>query len=268
MIKPKAKPKFIRLFLYYFSAFSLIKFFKNWYVLPLSYLGLFDLSSGYQLITKKGLRFNIKHFLDAIGVKEVFIDSEYHIPRHSKHKLTIIDIGANIGAFTVFAALNNRNSHLYSFEPSKTTFQLLQKNIKVNGLDKNVTAVQKAVWNKNSIIKLYNPGPSGLRSAFQTRHETSYEKVKTITLAEIFSHYKIKHCHLLKLDCEGAEYEILSSTPKQIFAKIDQLDLEFHELTPDQKHQDLINLLKNQGFKVSSRYHHIENNIGYIYAHK
>jgi hypothetical protein len=44
--------------------------------------------------------------------------------------------------------------------------------------------------------------------------------------------------------------------------------IEFHELTPQQQHSQIIDLLKKSGFKVSGHYHHIENNIGYIYARR
>lgn len=265
MHKPKAKPKYIRWLLYYWQAKNLIGFIKNWYLIPLSYLGLISPKNGLTLYLNNGLQFTAKHFLEAVGIKEVFVDSDYHLPAY-KSKAVVIDIGANIGAFSIYAALSSPQVSVYCVEPSRSTFRTLSTNIKINHLDHRIVPINAAVWGSHTKIKLFSAGPSGIRSAFRSRGETRYESIDTVTLEDIFNRYKLKKCDFLKIDCEGAEYEILKTCQPKTFSKIKQISLEFHELTPDQRHQELIRILKKNGFRVKSQYHSIENNIGYIYA--
>ena len=267
MKKPLKQPKAIRLLKYFWSARNLPRFFSNWYILPLSYLGLVNLREGKIIKLSNAYKFKILHFLDALGIKEVFLDDDYQLKLSNSPK-TIIDIGANIGAFSIFMASKYPKAHIYSYEPSASTFRVFLHNIKINNFSKQISPFKLAVYKKNSQIKLYNPGPSGLRSIHHTRNEKKSETVETITLEKIFSQNKINKCDLIKIDCEGAEYEILANTPPTVFKKIKQVVLEFHEMTPSQSHIQLINILKMNGFKVKGDYHKIENNIGYIYAKK
>lgn len=268
MIQPKPKPKFFRWLLYYWKARDLIDFAKNWYIIPLNYLGLISFKNqSYSLKLRSGQTFKINHFLEAIGLMEVFSDHDYHLPKLDKPSV-VIDIGANIGAFSIYTALKMPKSKIYCYEPSKTTFKTLSDNIKSNKLQKQITPIHSAVWSTSTTLKLYSSGPSGLRSAFKTRSETKFEKVPTTTLTQIFQRHKITHCDFLKIDCEGAEYEILSSSSLKLLSKIDRIALEFHEFTQGRNHKQLIAILKKAGFRVKSAYHEIENNIGYLYGYR
>lgn len=51
--------------------------------------------------------------------------------------LTLIDVGASIGFFTIYAA--KRGAKVYAFEPSTEVFDLLKRNVEVNGVSENVT---------------------------------------------------------------------------------------------------------------------------------
>ena len=94
-------------------------------------------------------------------------------------------------------------------------------------------------------------------------------KVKCITLEDIFNEYKINQCDFLKMDCEGAEYDILLSTGGETLRKIKQINMEYHlpqffgvgspDLFPK-----LISHLKNAGFEVSVKKENYQR--GYIYA--
>ena len=268
MTQPAKKPKLVRLLLYYLSSLKFVVIIKNWYLISLGYLKILDFSSGkYSLELFNGLKFYVGHFMDAWAIKEVFGENDYRLGVVKK-KQTIIDIGANIGTFTVLSAISNTKATVICFEPSKPTFKLLQKNIQVNNLADRVFHNQMAVGGEKGILKLFNSGPSGLRSLFRVRSEQNYEMVSVTTLKDIFHKYKINRCDYLKIDCEGAEYAILESCPEQILKSIKHISLEFHEMLPSQKHHHLIDILENVGFKITHSYNKIENNIGYIYAYR
>lgn len=165
-----------------------------------------------------------------------------------KNKMLVIDIGANFGAFSVYATHFNKNIKVLSYEPSKTTFKQLQENIKLNQLENRIIPFRLAVGGKKRSVRLYKTKMSGLSSIYCTRGETEYEIVKATTLSEIIKKNKIGKCDFLKIDCEGAEYEILAGCPKNIYEKINCISLEFHEMVPDKDPHQLIVVLKKAGF--------------------
>ncbi|MFT4559234.1 MAG: hypothetical protein ACI92S_004624, partial [Planctomycetaceae bacterium] len=56
---------------------------------------------------------------------------------------------------------------------------------------------------------------------------------------------------LLKIDCEGGEYEILDSTSDELLSRIDRVCMEFHELHPSHDHRNLVQRLESCGFDVT-----------------
>ena len=267
MRRPRKKPSFLRVIMYFFESAKLVYLVKNWLVIPLGFFRIANFKNGCTLHLRNGLSFKIYHSLEALTLKEIFYDNDYKL-RRSLRKCTIIDIGANIGGFAIFAASINPNSQIFAYEPSRRTFKQLEENISKNRLRGRIFAVQKAVGGKKEKLNLYDSGPSGTRSVFRTRGEKKFENVSIITLNDLFKEYRLKKCDFLKIDCEGGEYDILQNTKREMFSKIRQISLEFHEMLPAQNHQKLVTLLRNAGYKVRYGYHKIENNIGYIYAKK
>jgi len=266
MIKPTQKPKLIRYALYFLSSISLINAFREWFYIPLGVLGLVDFNEGKILHLKSGIKFKMKHFMDAWTIKESFVDNEYHYSPFGKKDI-VIDIGANIGDFSVFAAYRGA-AKVYAFEPSRKTFQQFTNNISLNNMENVIKPFNMAVGGGNRFIKLYTSEMSGLASIYRTRGEKKHERVRSTNLKEIFTSNKILKCDFLKIDCEGAEYEILEKCPSNIYKKIKKIALEFHEMDPNHNHENLISKLKDEGFSIKSQYDEIENTIGYIYATK
>lgn len=265
MTQPKPLPKAVRIAKYIISSFKMIGIIENWFVVPMGAFGLLDFSDGIILKLRNGVKFLALDFMDAWTIKEVFADNDYQI-LFSNKPATIIDIGANIGAFSVFAAHKRPKAKVLSFEPGKKAFFQLKENILLNEMEKRILPSRMAVYKKRQTIRLYDSGRTGLGSIYRVRKEKKYSVVDTITLKDIFIKYKVKVCDYLKVDCEGAEYEILSGCPPNILKKVRRISLEFHEICFDQNHHDLIKKLIDNGFKVSHKYNSIENNIGYIYG--
>lgn len=267
MRQSKPHPAPVRLFKYLISSFQLIGLVENWYIIPLGVFGLIDFRKGLVLKLRSGIRFKCRHFMDAWTIKEVFVNNDYRI-KPSKQPKIIIDIGANIGAFSILAASKMPNAKIFSLEPLKGAFQQLKENISINRFGKQIVPQKMAVYKEEKTIKLYDTGRSGLSSIYRTRNEEKFELIKSTTLEKIFEKNKIKTCDYLKIDCEGAEYDILSNCPRSVFKKIKMISLEFHEMTSEQNHHSLIKILNNNDFRTIHKYNDIEHNIGYIYARK
>ena len=126
------------------------------------------------------------------------------------------------------------------------------ENIEINSI-KNISTFNNAVSSKSGIIKFYN---SQKDFAANSMYEKVGEEiqVQSITLENIIEKNKIKKCNLLKMDCEGAEYDILMNIPEKILEKIDNITLETKgkgefEYTSN----DLILKLKSSGFLINTK---------------
>lgn len=144
---------------------------------------------------------------------------------------TVVDVGANIGSFSVLAAsIVGPGGRVISFEPVGETFGRLEENIALNGLC-NVQRRRAAVDVECGVLELH----TGVKSAFATAHlkdipgnDRTVEVVECLTLARVFEEYRIDRINLLKLDCEGSEHGIIESLTPDLAARIDQIAMEVH----------------------------------------
>ena len=118
---------------------------------------------------------------------------------------TVVDLGANIGYYTlILAQLVGKSGHVYAFEPDPLNFEILSKNVKENKHD-NVTLVQKAISDKNSKIKLYvSKRNLASHRIFDAEDKRESIEVDVTTLDEYFQKSK-KLVKFIKMDVEGAE---------------------------------------------------------------
>lgn len=147
----------------------------------------------------------------------------------------VIDIGANVGMVSIYLAKKYPFLKIYAFEPVKQNYENLLRNIEINNIPDDVItaeniAITKDRRNINIITPLDNTGAS---SSVIERHLTSINSninpnIKTITFDDIFEKYNIDKCKLLKIDCEGAEYEILYSASENNLKKCNNMRAEFH----------------------------------------
>ncbi len=164
---------------------------------------------------------------------------------------TIVDIGGHIGSFTVKAASQAVDGKVYAFEPFPSTYAVLQKN--TENL-KNVQAHQKAVSGISGTQQLFFSSSNPAENSLLRKTDNSIE-VPLITLQEAFDINHIEKVDLMKIDCEGAEYDILFNAGDSL-ARVQKMVMEVHEPKyfdiPDKYTIDgLVILLENAGFQVS-----------------
>ncbi len=130
-----------------------------------------------------------------------------------KEGMTVVDIGANIGYYSVIAGRRvGQNGKVFSFEPEPNNFSFLVKNIEVNNL-KNVTASQVALSNKLGTENLFLFAENtGSYSLVDNRGTATSISVKTDRLDNII---KVP-VDIIKMDIEGAEYLALEGMKKLI----------------------------------------------------
>lgn len=230
-------------------AIEAVRLYRNW---PCAFLCYFRLLRHRQVkyVLRNNITFIVRaNDLDAVAaISDVWLRRIYTPLRDEiQDGYTIIDIGAHIGSFSVFASTLAEDVKVYSYEPSEENYYFLTENIKLNRL-KNVKAFRLAVSAGKDKVRLY------LDEKRSTYHSIAtpgrfYEEVNSVTLEDVLVENQIDSCDLLKMDCEGAEYEILSSTPKSILTRIRNISLEYHDV-PTYQLDDLKMCLKKMGFNV------------------
>lgn len=237
--------------------------FKNWYLYPFVYFKI--LRRDYVIFeTYSGLKIKLRtRSTDLMALTNVWLVEEYSNFRIND-KDVIIDIGAHIGLFTLYASQYCTNGIIFCFEPVEENYSVLLDNITQNNL-KNVKPFKSAVSKSESTIAIYhNKDEAGYSMFGSTSHAL---KVDSISLKRIMDENSIVSCDLIKLDCEGAEYEVVESLPLEYFKKISKMIIEYHFADSKPK---LVNELKTKlmtaSFKISTVPH--SSDMGLLYAIK
>lgn len=161
----------------------------------------------------------------------------------------VIDIGANIGLFSMFAARSAKK--IYSFEPFPPIYDYLVRNVNNNKLY-NVTCFQSAVGAVSEKRVLYLQ-PEATANSFYVQPRGPQDQLQEVvveckTLQEVLDMNGIDRCDFLKLDCEGSEFEIVFGTSRSYLAKIGIISVECHNGVTEYTHVDLQNYLESIGF--------------------
>ena len=241
------------------------KIFSNWHILPkVCYKTTEDEFAIFK--TKSGLQIKIRvKSTDLMALVNVWIKNEYEIDSFSiKENDSIIDIGGHIGLFSLLISQKSKDAKVYSFEPIEANFNLLNSNLELNNI-KNVFTFNLAVSKHLDGVNLFLSDDESAHSIISKKSESI--RVNSISLQKIFEDNKIDKCKLLKLDCEGAEYEIIDSLSNEYLDKIQNMTIEYHmaDSRPDLG-ENLIEKIKQSGFDIKTRQHH--NDMGFLIARK
>jgi FkbM family methyltransferase len=204
---------------------------------------------------RNGIKCIIRNRSDTIVFLEnFFLDSYDRVEGFMiKENDTVIDIGAHIGYFTIYAAKKAKKGKVISFEPSKESFKVLKNNLKINNIQ-NVNIENIGVRNEsgNSILYVDRDNEIG-NSMFSNDKNLIKENVQVTSITEIIKKYNVKSIDLLKLDCEGAEYEIILKLPINILNKIKRISIEVHKID-NFDIKDIEKFLLENNFQVKTEY--------------
>lgn len=181
-------------------------------------------------------------------LKEIYRDEVYKPFLHDKKDLTIMDVGANIGLFTQYASQFAKK--IYSLEPAKTHFEVLEEMIKYNKLD-IVTPINKALSHENGTATFYHSQNVTMFSLDKRVDNTGEkEEVETVTMDKLFKDNNITKIDFMKLDVEGAEAQIIGSEGfEKVASKIKTIVLEYHAWSGVNPSQ-IVNTLIDYGYQV------------------
>jgi len=212
---------------------------------------LAPMNSNISINLKNGLKFIVRaRTMDRSVLKEVWLKEIYnkHGVRVEKGD-TVIDIGGHIGIFSIYAAHLSETGKVYAFEPFIENFKRLEEHKKINHKE-NLFAFNKGVAETDGKQTLFlspdkNTGGHSMHLKNQSQRKV---EIETINLIRFCDENKIEKIDFLKLDCEGAEFDILKGS-EAILQRVKKIILECHpygENTCDK----MVATLERNGFKV------------------
>lgn len=264
MISPRA------LIYYVYSLAEMLTHFKNWPNL-LPYLLRRPGSGTVKLeVRRPHIEVLVRGAMDIWSVKETLLDqfySRYGVP--VQEGWSVIDIGAGIGDYCLHAAYGNAGVNMVAFEPFPGSYSLLQQNLVLNGLE-SIRTYQKAVWGSNGTLKLNLDTGEPLQFISQeistSDNGDNYLMVDALSLEAVLTSELLEEVDLLKMDCEGAEYEILLNAPTKVLERIKRIIMEYHNIDDEHHHQMLVAFLEKQGYRVTCYQNFVHQHIGYLFA--
>ena len=204
--------------------------------------------------------------VDEDVLRNVLVAREYHPPGYEiGPDDTVIDVGGNIGAFAVPAATAAHSGRVIAVEPDDGNHRLLTENLRRNGC-RNAVIVHSAVTGSGGAVRLVTEADSSGHRV-EAGHGPG-KMVPAVRLADLFDEYGIERCDFLKLDCEGAEYGILTSFPAEYFARIRRIAMEYHAESAHKREraEALIHQLRENRFRID-RYTEVTGEpVGHLFA--
>ena len=242
------------------AAATAVAGFRNWPTYFVHYFGLTPQRYMEIRLRRERLRVrSVGHGAEFLSLYRLMFEEDEYRLRHYGLSAgeTIIDIGAHIGWFTLSAAARVPRARILSYEPNPENYRLLLDNLRLNSLT-GVLAFEMAVSDKIGTATLsVDKGPIARstegtlfpENLLSSGAQSSY-RVATITLDEILRANGVERCALVKMDCEGAEHEILTAASDETLARIERLSVEAHFLNAQLGTRSLMALLAARGYRV------------------
>jgi FkbM family methyltransferase len=256
--------------LYYLSSIpTLLLSVKNWPKMMTVFLGL-PVTQPVVIELRDGSRFQVRTPMDIWILKEACLDRQY---QRASVKVedgwVVFDVGAGLGDFAISVARACPHSTIYAFEPFPESFALLQENLRLNQTQ-NVRAFPHAIGAQAGPTALHLISPEAVQhtTVSQSDRPGSDVQVSSITLDQVFSQFQLARCDYLKMDCEGAEYDILFNTSETTLQKIKHVCLEYHDGVTEFSHRDLVQFFERHGFRVKQTPNPAHRQLGFLHAVK
>lgn len=207
-----------------------------------AYLGIREASFPATFHTRDGNTITIETFHDLVTVWVIFFRQEYTVHETDR---CIVDVGANIGAFTLYAARCAPHARIIALEPFPETRTKLENTLKLNELSERVTCRPYGLAAVESTRRMSGEGPSQSRGLLGADAGDGIE-VKTVSLATLLGE-TTGDVDLLKVDIEGGEHEAFRDLDPATIRRVQRISLEYH---PNGAKKTLFAELIGAGFRL------------------
>ena len=255
------------------SLAEFIRYFSNWQEIWSAYklakpLPAFTIrSTPNSFLIQHGSEDDPIFLFREIFIQRCYTPSWFYEPSPND---TVMDLGANIGMFMLYLAWRSPGIKVHCFEPSSRTRSVLKAQVEANHLHEKVSVYPYAIFDQTGVTSLKLSENSGHQSLFDSEYvDRRSEVVEMLSLSDAFEKCGVQKVNLLKIDVEGAEIEIVESTPEKIWRSLDKVVVEYHDLFRPGCRERVCNCLSANGFRsIQVRSCPPTDDLGIIYAQK
>ena len=208
------------------EVFRCVRECRGWAGIIPGYLGLGAPSYPCRFETRNGERLVLETFEDLVTAWMIFIRHDYAVEVDCR---TIVDAGANIGAFSLFAARCAPRARIIALEPFLSTFERLRSHVERSPYRDRITCRSWALSSNDGARQMDDAlMGSQFRALLSPDAARAGVEVESVTLASLLEREQLDRVDLLKLDIEGSEYEILESVPVAVLRRVRAVVMEYH----------------------------------------
>lgn len=166
---------------------------------------------------------------------------------HPQPRTLVMDVGANVGIYSAFCAANG--AHVIAYEPDPCIFDLLCKMISNSGLNESVIAVPVAIWTGNENLPFvghssdiggcvqYNGAIPNSTLPWPSEKFANGVPTQCISFDDAIGE---SEWDCIKMDIEGAEFEVLLSVSKEALSRVKFMFVELHPWATDSLYEKLL----------------------------
>lgn len=215
------------------------------------YLEMKAVREPMRLELRSGLWLEAKSGDDLLCAWDCWVEEEY--PVRGDEKL-IVDAGANIGAFSLYAAGKAPGARVAALEPVAATFATLQSHVEGNGLAGRIRCLRLGVAGRAGKVSLSVGGASALSSMYGPA-EGPREEVAVLALPDLLRELgDPEEVDLLKLDCEGAEMDCLLAADAATLRRFRRICFEYHAMS-GRTYPEVAGHMREAGFREAAVKH-------------
>ena len=202
---------------------------------------------------------------DLFVLEETYLDKLYDGDYHGNF---VIDVGGYIGETALFFAQRGAR-RVFCVEPAPDNLRLLEQNISQSSFKDKIVVIRAAILDKDGIVEFYMDNQSHHSYHVANSHEfmktytrePSKYNVQAMSFQSLLEYTGLEEVDVVKLDCEGSEYDILLGTPDSVLKRVRKYIIEYHNGL-----DILVKRLDDLGYKVREKFR--GGAIGLLYAER
>ncbi|MFD1552694.1 hypothetical protein DNU06_08985 [Putridiphycobacter roseus] len=227
-----------------------IDYFKNHLI---KYVKLPEGDIIYKSYTGLKYKLNLKdHVMKQVYLMGIYEKNTFRqLSKYVKTTDTFVDVGANIGTYTLGLSSLIKKGRIISFEPNPRALVYLEENIKMNQIE-NITVNAVGLSNKDETLTLYTPHLTGA-SIHKFKDSDQQETISLTTLDSYCKKNNINNIDILKIDIEGHEFKCLQGAVNIIKKSKNMIlivEIDDNCLKANISKEDLFEFIQNMGFNA------------------
>jgi FkbM family methyltransferase len=217
------------------------------------FLGLREFEENHELRLRSGYRIELRSLVDfRQSFWDCWVRDPYEVRRTDR---VIIDAGANIGCFSIYAAAKAPHARIYALEPSRSNYESLEANVRASELETRISTKPFGVAGETGALELDTGRPGPYHTSFRAESPIR-ERIQVRSLGDALAETvgMQEEVDVFKMDCEGAEMDCLLRADSASLRRIRRIALEYHEWAGF-AFSDLQGMLEREGFRLTKRSH-------------